>query len=249
MPVRLDVQYQLATTPAGKAVDIYRPAPRAAAPLPTVVLWHGIGPDERDVLEPLARAVAGLGLLVMVPDWRSDAPDGGRAHLLDSLAFARAAAAEHGGDGERIVLAGWSAGAPAALGVALHPEVAGGLRPAAVVGISSRYDRPARTTGVPPLDELTTDGAKAFRPVPVRLVHGTADDLMDATSSRELIGVLTGLGWSVSLEEVPADHTGTIMAAFDPESGRCRPSEDAAVLSVGAVTARTIAGAAGVSPV
>jgi predicted dienelactone hydrolase len=48
-------------------------------PEPVVLLWHGVGPDERDVLEPLARATAALGLMVFVPDWQSDAPDGGRA--------------------------------------------------------------------------------------------------------------------------------------------------------------------------
>ena len=38
-----------------------------------MLLWHGVGPDERDVLETLAVQTAGYGLTVVVPDWRSDA--------------------------------------------------------------------------------------------------------------------------------------------------------------------------------
>ncbi|WP_327226191.1 hypothetical protein OG229_22770 [Streptomyces platensis] len=109
--------------PSGKQLDVHRPAGASGA-TPTVLLWHGIGPDERDVLEPLARATAAHGALVLVPDWRSDAPDGGRSHLLESLAFARKEAGGLGGHGESLVLAGWSAGAGAALGVALRPEIA-----------------------------------------------------------------------------------------------------------------------------
>lgn len=53
----------------GKVLDIYRPwgADAAAGTQPVVLLWHGVGPDERGVLEPLARATAALGLTVVVP--------------------------------------------------------------------------------------------------------------------------------------------------------------------------------------
>jgi predicted esterase len=51
----------------GKLLDIYRPVPAGAGPAPTVLLWHGVGPDERDVLETLAVQAAGYGLTVVVP--------------------------------------------------------------------------------------------------------------------------------------------------------------------------------------
>jgi hypothetical protein len=56
----------------GKTLDIYRPrrAQVAAEPRPVVRLWHGVGRDERGVLEQLARATAALNLTVVVPDWR-----------------------------------------------------------------------------------------------------------------------------------------------------------------------------------
>ncbi len=64
----------------GKLADVYWPERDTPAPL--VLLWHGIGVDERDVLEPLATAVSRLGVAVVVPDWESEAHDGGQAQLL-----------------------------------------------------------------------------------------------------------------------------------------------------------------------
>lgn len=94
----------------GKVLDVYLPRriEASAGPEPVVLLWHGVGADERDVLEPLARATAALGLMVFVPDWRSDAADGGRAHLLSSVSFTRQQAPLLGGNADAIVLAGWS---------------------------------------------------------------------------------------------------------------------------------------------
>ena len=116
----------------GKLLDIYWPD-SSPGPLPTVLLWHRVRPDERDVFATLATAVGGYGLTVVVPDWRSDAPDGGGAHLLASLAFTRERAAALGGIGEdAIVLAGWSRGGRAAAAVAVRPEAVGGWRPLGV---------------------------------------------------------------------------------------------------------------------
>ncbi|HEY7265813.1 MAG TPA: hypothetical protein VH589_30540 [Trebonia sp.] len=117
----------------GKLADIYWPdsgSGPAGGPAPTVLLWHGAGPDERYALAPLAVAAAGHGLTVVVPDWRSDAPDGGGAHLLASLAFTRERAGSPGGLGEEaIVLAGWSRGGRSAAAVGVRPDAVGGWQP------------------------------------------------------------------------------------------------------------------------
>ncbi|WP_067179937.1 hypothetical protein [Microtetraspora niveoalba] len=55
------VDREIVYGPSGKALDVYRPD--TPSTLPAVLLWHGRGPDERDILAPLARA----------PDWRSAA--------------------------------------------------------------------------------------------------------------------------------------------------------------------------------
>ncbi|MFI9049193.1 alpha/beta hydrolase [Streptomyces sp. NPDC053427] len=223
--------------PSGKRLDVHRPA-GVTGPVPTVLLWHGIGPDERDVLEPLARAAAARGLLVLVPDWRSDAADGGRAQLQESMAFAGKEAGGLGGDGESFVLAGWSAGAGAALGVALRPEATDGPRPTAVVGVAGRYDVPARTTGTVPLDDLAAGLAPA---VPVHLVHGARDTVVDARHSRDLAAALRAAGLPVTLQEPATDHAGVIMTGFDPAANRCRPTTAEHAVRAGRLVAEVLA--------
>ncbi|KOG42745.1 hypothetical protein ADK74_16250 [Streptomyces decoyicus] len=231
-------------------MDVHRPAGAsetsgaagASGATPTVLLWHGIGPDERDVLEPLARTTAALGVLVLVPDWRSDAADGGRAHLLESLAFVRKEAGGLGGDGESFVLAGWSAGAGAALGVALRPESVEGWRPTAMVGLAGRYDLPARTTGTAPLDDLAAGRDPG---VPVHLVHGSRDAVVDAHRSRDLAEALrAAAGRVVTLQEPDTDHAGVIMTAYDPAADRCVPTTAEHAVRAGRLVAGVLAEAA-----
>ncbi|MDG4863196.1 alpha/beta hydrolase, partial [Streptomyces sp. T-3] len=205
-----------------------------------VLLWHGLGPDERDILAPLAREIARLGVTVLVPDWRSDRPDGGREHLTDALRFGRDYARD-GVDGVRqLVLAGWSAGAGAAVGAALQPELFDGWRPAAVVGIAGGYRRPARTTGTAPLEAV----GRATAPVPVRLVHGTMDAAVPVDSSRELHEALLAHGWDSELSEPAADHAGVLGCVYDPTAQRCLPAAEPSVRDLGRATARVIAAAA-----
>ncbi|TJZ57470.1 alpha/beta hydrolase [Streptomyces piniterrae] len=229
--------------PSGQRLDLYRPE-NASHPATTVLLWHGIGPDERDVLEPLARTAAARGLLVLVPDWRSDAADGGKAQLLESLAFARKEADGLGGDGESCVLAGWSAGSGAALGVALRPEITEGWRPKAVVGMAGRYDLPARTTGTAPLDDLAAGRAPA---VPVHLVHGSRDTVVDARHSRDLAAALRATGRPVTLQEPDTDHAGVIMTEYDPAANRCVPTTAEHAVQAGRLVAEALAKAGGAS--
>ena len=156
----------------GKLADIYRP--RRAGPAPLALLWHGIGVDERDVLEPLAAEVARLGVAVVVPDWDSEAPDGGRAHLLASLDFARGLARARpdelatGDDGE-FVLAGWSRGGRMAASLALNPATAGGWRPSAVVCLAAGFHRATvmSPVGNGPMADIAAAAATQRQPGPV----------------------------------------------------------------------------------
>ncbi len=187
--------------PSGKSLDIHRPD---GPPTATVLLWHGTGPDERDVLRPLARTAADHGLTVLVPDWRSDAADNGRTHLLESLAFARTFAQDEANG--TFLLAGWSAGAGAAVGTALHPHLTAGHPPTAVLALSGRYDVPARTTGTPPL----TDLEKGMTPTaPIHLLHGTTDTVIPTTHSRTMAEALRKAGHTTTYTECPTDHAGT----------------------------------------
>ncbi|MGW2252867.1 alpha/beta hydrolase [Kitasatospora sp. NPDC001660] len=223
----------------GRPMDVHLPPAGTAGPVPVVLLWHGRGPDERDVLRPLARETARHGLLVLVPDWRSDREDGGRAELLASLAHTRRAAVRFGGDPDRLVLAGWSMGGREAVAVAIDPGTPAELRPAAAVGISSSYARPAVANGVVPVEFL----ARTPSPVPLWLIHGTEDTVMGPEHTRLLATAAT----SAELYELPTDHAGVVMTEYSPEAQRCVPATSESALDAGRRVAAVLAEAAGLS--
>ena len=227
----------------GKLLDIYRPP--GAGPAPIILLWHGVGQDERDVLEPLARATAALGAVVVVPDWRSDAPDEGRAHLLASLAFTRQAAAGLGAGDDAIVLAGWSRGGRSAAAIGVRPGAVGGWRPLGVVCLGAAYTRLTPVTGGSPIEDLAATGALAPAPVPFWLVHGTEDATVPVAASREFAALLARRGWPVLLEEQPTDHAGVIGTEYDPSARRCVPATAGPAVAAGRLSARMIAEATG----
>ncbi len=229
---------------AGKQADVYRPATGDGRPGPTVLLWHGIGPDERYVLATLATMVAGLhGLTVVAADWRSDAPDAGHAHLRASLAFTRSSAESLGGLGEdAIVLAGWSRGGRNAAAVAVRPAAVGGWRPMSVVCLGAAYTREAPVTLSSPIADLAACDAP---PVPFWLVHGTLDTVVPVQASLEWATLLAAKGWPVRLETPETDHAGVIGTEHDPATGRYLPATAAHAVAACVLSARMIAEACG----
>jgi dienelactone hydrolase len=231
----------------GKRADIYRP--RRAGPAPLALLWHGVGVDERDVLEPLASEVAGLGVAVVVPDWESEVTDGGRAHLLASLDFARGLARERtaelatGPDGE-FALAGWSRGSRMAASLALNPETVGGWRPAAVVCLAGGFRRQTvmSPVGNGPIADIARTAAP--KPVPFHLLHGARDTRVDIRQARDFAAAAASRGWPVRLAEPDTDHAGIVMTEWDAARRRCRPTTEAHAIAAGRLSARAIAEAA-----
>ena len=122
-------------------LDVYAPA--RAGPWPVIVMFHPL-PSEvsKDSMAEPARRVADLGFVVLVPAWGhpSDGRYGsaGGAPTYDQLlaqnseaacavAFARAHAAEYGGDPATMIVFGWSGGAMVGAMVAFaRPEPSAG---------------------------------------------------------------------------------------------------------------------------
>lgn len=210
----------------GQVLDIYEPEhPRGSVAL---LLWHGSGPNERDVLEPLARQIAAGGVTTLVPDWNSDDGGRGRHHLTASLAFAGDHCRRTGTD--RIVLAGWSLGANAGLDVVLLTTVLGGWCPAGFVGLSGGFDDS-------PYRAPDPVGVHVEPSLPLLLVHGSSDEVVGVDRSRVMCGSLRRAGWDVTLREVETDHAGAIGAVYRPADHRCVASEDPERLRVLATVA------------
>jgi predicted esterase len=171
-------------------------------------------------MAPLARVVASRGVLCLVPDWQSDVDSTGRANLLASVSFGRNEATEFGGDPSRISLCGWSLGANAAADLMLHPPITDGWRPNAFVGLAGDY-------GTSPFsDDLLVKGMTNAADAPCLLVHGTEDEVVPASRSRESHEALRSWGWQSVLKELDTDHAGIVGTRYDPKSGRCLPSEE-----------------------
>ena len=187
----------------GQIADVYGTEnPRAA----TVLLWHGSGANERSALAGLAARLS-IHAAVVVPDWRADS-HAARADLLASLELAYSL-------GGPLIAAGWSLGATAAVSLAWEPHV----RVDAIVGLAGDYASPSPITGSAPLDLALVEP----RPTPVWLFHGEADRIVLPASSEELMARLEEHGTAATLQKVPTDHAGIVLARYDDDTGRCLP--------------------------
>lgn len=192
----------------GRPIDIY--GERSAN---IVLLWHGRGPNERAVLAPLATAVADRGVRVLVPDWDSTSPDGGRADLLRSVKFARQ-------DDVGLIVVGWSLGGTAAASLAINARKLG-LDSVPAVCLAGAF----RTT-----DPLSGQPFASFKPSSrtpgsIRLIHGTQDDIAQIEGARGFAEVLRQSGWDSPLIELPTDHAGIVGTEFTADRSQCVPSQ------------------------
>ncbi|MEB3981518.1 alpha/beta fold hydrolase [Mycobacterium sp. 663a-19] len=212
----------------GRLADVFGDATQL-----TVLLWHGMQPDARAVVRPLAGLLAGHGVAVVVPDWNSHARDGGRADLLRSVDFVRQRAADTGG----IVLVGWSLGGAAAAGLTLDAtRLNVGL--AHTVCLAGAFMVREPISG-----RFVTDGLLRQRVGSgFTLLHGLADDVVPVATSRAFAAGLERIGWPVDLAELPADHGTIAGAVYDPVADRYEPGDGGPAHDVaGAVAARIAA--------
>jgi len=141
-------------------LDLAVYAPASGGPWPLVVLVPGSSDSEKvsDIPDyaDTGQALAGQGVVVMIPKYRQDASMGGGypvtfEDIACAIGVARKTAATYGADPSRVTMAGHSWGGWAGAVVALTPKpftpaagscdtTAGSLRPNAFLGLDGAYD-------------------------------------------------------------------------------------------------------------
>jgi acetyl esterase/lipase len=225
-------------------LDIY-PAPGTSAK-PVIVFFYGGGWDSgrRQDYAWAARALAAQGFVTIVPDYRLVPEVRFPAFLEDAAAavrWARDHAAAYGGDPDRIVLMGHSAGAYNAVMLGLDRRYLddAGVPQAAirgVVGLAGPYDfypwdaeasRNAFGQYPEPLQTQPVTFARADAP-PVLLLHGEADPTVRPRNSVRLAAKLREAGARVETKLYPGvDHRAIVLALSKPFRGRAATLDDA----------------------
>lgn len=219
-------------------VDIYAPAGgagevRSAGPNSTrpVIIWfHGGGWQDggREVYGFAGRAFASRGFITVVVGYRLGAEGKFPGFMEDAAAAIRwthANIARYGGDPDRLVLAGHSAGGHIVELAALDPRWLGALtRPGGavkgVIGLAGPADFLPFTPGdrsdqamghVRPLEDTQPiHFARADAP-PLWLAHGDADTTVRIRNSQRLATAVNDAGGQAEVKRYPGvDHAGTV---------------------------------------
>lgn len=212
-------------------IDVY--APRRARAAPVVVFFYGGSWEtgDRATYRFVGAALADAGVVCMIPDYRVWPEVGFPGFMEDgarAVAWARAHAAEHGGDPGRLFLMGHSAGAHIATLLALDPaflravEMAPGRDLHGVVGLAGPYDfLPLRD---PTLQAIF--GAERDWPIsqpinhvtpgapPMLLATGDSDSVVLPRNTERLAARLRQAGNPVETIVYPGIGHSEIIAAF-----------------------------------
>ena len=229
-------------------LDVYAPRPAAAGKRPVILFFYGgsWNSGRRQGYAFAARALAARGFVVVVPDYRL-VPEARYPDFLrdcaEAVRWARRNAGRFGGDGERIVLTGHSAGAYNAAMIALDPGLLGADRAAirGFAGLAGPYD-------FLPLDDPSTIAAfgawprpSETQPIsyaragapPVLLLHGEADSRVKPRNSRKLAELLRAVGGDVRLKLYPGlGHVGILTALARPFRRQAPVLADVAAFSL-----------------
>ena len=215
-----------------RKLDVYAPVAAAKRPLPVIVFLYGgsWANGTREGYHFAARALAAAGFLTIVPDYRL-VPEvhfpGFIEDCAQAVRWTRARAHDYGGDPDRIVLVGHSAGAYNAAMLALDPKFLGRDRAAikGFAGLAGPYDFlpfdgaiTTTTFGKWPRPEETQPihYADASAP-PMLLLHGGEDGTVWPKNSINLDRKLRSAGASSELKVYPGlGHVGIVTALAKP---------------------------------
>lgn len=233
-------------------IDVYA-AKRDAASRPIVVFLYGgsWNSGSKRGYGFVGRAFAARGFVVAIPDYRLVPQVRFPAFLEDNAAavrWVRAHAAQFGGDRDRIVLIGHSAGAYNAAMLALDPRWLGADRSAirGWAGLAGPYDflplsgkvTPATFGGAAdPVQTQPVTFAGAGDP-PTLLATGDRDTLVLPRNSDALAARLTAAGVPVTRLRYPGvGHVGLVTALARPFRGKAGVLDDTVAFAE-TVTAR-----------
>jgi acetyl esterase/lipase len=211
-------------------LDVYVPS-RGGAGLPTLIFFYGGGwsGGRRQDYAWVGHSLAAQGFLTIVPDYRLVPQVRYPAFVQDGAAavrWAQAHAAEYGGDPERLVMAGHSAGAYIAMQLAMDQAFlrAAGVDPGlirGVAGLSGPYDfypfdvtpsREAFGLWPDPKDTQPINHVGPGRP-PAFLAHGDKDDVVKLSNTVNMAKALRAAGDTVVEKIYPGvDHIGMVLA-------------------------------------
>lgn len=218
---------------AKQRLDLY--GPKAPGPHPVIVFFYGgawteIG--DRGDFAFAARALAALGYLVAVPDYRV-LPEVAYPTFLDDCGLAVHwlidHAAGYGGNPSRLALAGHSAGAYNAAMLALDARYDLRGRVKAVAGLSGPYDFypftdsiSARTFGEVPDGPATQPiNHVSVHAPPMFLAHGDRDTLVGPLNAVSLAAKLRAVGVDAEVRNYPTlGHAGPVMELGSLIKGR-----------------------------
>lgn len=215
-----------------QGLDLYAPRRKVDEALPVIVFFYGGAWSEgtRKHYGFAARALAALGYLVVVPDYRLVPEIEYPEFVRDCAAAVRWVlrhSAEYGGDPARVVLAGHSAGAYNAAMLALDPAWLGAERRAiaGVIGLSGPYDfhpfdgaisqrvfgKAEDPEGTQPINHVDAEAP------PMLLVTGGRDTLVLPRNSVNLGAALKAAGRSARVVILPRlKHAGPLFALSLP---------------------------------
>ena len=232
-----------------RKLDIY-PGAGTAAKKPVMVFIYGgsWASGRREDYRWVGRALAAQGFLTIVPDYRLAPANVFPDFVADIAAAVRWThdhAAEHGGDPDRIVLIGHSAGAYNVMMVGLdrHYLDDAGVPQSAirgVIGLSGPYDFYPWDTpvsedafgGYPdPLQTQPVTFVRADAP-PLLLLHGSADTTVRPRNVARLEAREKAAGGQVQSKIYDGvDHKGMVLALARPFRGRATVLTDVATFA------------------
>lgn len=225
------------------------------AAVPVVVFFYGGSwkRGERAHYRFVGEALAEQGLVAVVADYRTWPEVAFPAFIEDAaaaVAWSRRHAARYGGDPDRIVVAGHSAGAHIAALLVVDSRYLAGEELSAsdiagFVGLAGPYAfHPLEIRSVRAVFEHLADVDDA-RPIvfangsapPSLLAHGGADTTVLPAHSREFGAALDAAGVEVVVREYPGiGHAGLLAAMLPPLRGRAPVLEDVAAFVRGLST-------------